>query len=224
MSPRTYTADQVELVRQKALDHSDPQIAELMGWPVRRVLHVRTQHQIPAMLKADFWTAERRQELRKLLVVEGMSGDAVGARLGCHGGTVRKAARKFGLVRNPAIAARERSEKARMAGIKGSAVLWADHQPKQRRVTAPKTPGSPAQKRYHFGNTAYTPKAQEARDPLDVRILQALAERPLSTATLATLIGDKEAYVSMQLSALAHAGRVLAGEGGPRERKWSLAA
>jgi hypothetical protein len=227
MNPRAYTDDQVEFIRAKAQDHTDPQIAELLGWAPWKVLHVRKRHDIPPMPRGKFWTAPRREELRRLYEVKGLTGDAIAECMGCHGSTVRKAVLKFGFVRNPAVAARERSENARLAGLKGSASLWAGHEPKKRaRPPAPVGPAAPAAtvQRRHFGNGAYSPKTPVDREPLDTRILTALSERPMSAATLATLTGDKEAYVSLQLVALAHAGRVLAGEGGVRDRKWSLAA
>lgn len=224
MSPRAYTDDQIEFIRTKAQDHTDPQIAELLGWAPWKVLHVRKRHDIPPMPRASFWTKARREELRRLLEVQGLAGDAIAERLGCHGSTIRKAVLKFGYVRNPAVAARERSENARLAGLKGSASLWAGHEPKKRVRPAAPAPAAPIQRRRHFGNSAFIPSEPKDREPLDVRILSALADRPMSAATLATLTGDKEAWVSMQLAALAHAGRVQAGEGGARDRKWSLAA
>lgn len=225
MNPRSYTDEQVEFIRTKAKDHTDPQIAELLGWAPWKVLHVRKRHDVPPMPRGKFWTPPRRENLRRLYEVQGLTGDAIAQRMGCHGSTVRKAVLKFGFVRNPAVAARERSENARLAGLKGSASLWAGHEPKKRaQPPVPVAPTAPVQQRYHFGNGAYSPKTPVDREPLDARILCALAKQPMSAATLATLTGDKEAYVGLQLLALAHAGRVQAGEGGVRDRKWSIAA
>lgn len=221
MTRRSYTDEQLEFVRSKAVDHTDVQIAALMDWPAWKVFHVRNAAGIPPFKSEGFWVEARRKELRHLIEVEGLTTDEAGERLGCNGGTVRKAVRKFGYVRNPAIAHERKIEKSRQAGLKGCAARWAGHTPAAR---VPK----PAQaqvliERRHFGNGAFSPRERE-RGPLGDRILEALAERPLSAATLASLIGDKEAHVSIQLAAFAHAGRVSVGEGGPRDRKWSIAA
>lgn len=58
------------------------------------------------------------------------------------------------------------------------------------------------------------------------RILVELCEHPRSGAMLATMLGEKEIHVSMQLSALANAGEVVAGlsgDVGARHRLWRLA-
>lgn len=220
MTRRSYTDEQLEFVRSKAVDHTDVQIADLMDWPAWKVFHVRNAAGIAPFKSVGFWVEARRKELRHLIEVEGLTTDEAGERLGCNGGTVRKAVRKFGFVRNPAIAHERRTEKSRQAGLKGCAARWAGHTPAAR---TPKPARAPMLERRHFGNGAFSPSERD-RGPLGDRILQALAERPMSAATLASLTGDKEAYVTSQLAAFAHAGRVSAGEGGPRDRKWSIAA
>lgn len=220
MSPRSYTDEQLEFVRSKAVDHTDVQIAALMDWPAWKVFHVRKAAGIAPYKSEGFWVEARRKELRQLIEVEGLTTDEAGERMGCNGGTVRKAVRKFGYVRNPAIAHERRTEKSREAGLKGCAARWAGHTPSPRKPNPAQALG---RERRHFGNGAFSPAQPINREPLGDRILKVLANQPLSTAALATLTGDKEAYVSMQLSALAHAGQVQAGEGGPRERRWSLA-
>lgn len=58
------------------------------------------------------------------------------------------------------------------------------------------------------------------------RILVELCAHPRSGAALATILGEKEIHVSMQLAALANAGEVVAGPAGDvgaRHRLWRLA-
>ena len=63
--------------------------------------------------------------------------------------------------------------------------------------------------------------------PLADRIAAALRLGALSAPSLASMLGEKEIHVSMQLSAMAHAGCAQAGPAagvGARHRIWSLAA
>lgn len=62
--------------------------------------------------------------------------------------------------------------------------------------------------------------------PLPDRITAALRMRAMSAPSLASVLGEKELHVSIQLAALAHAGEVEAGmaaDVGQRHRLWRLA-
>jgi hypothetical protein len=220
MSPRSYTDDQVAFIRAKAPDHTDPQIARLMGWPTWKVLHVRTRQKIPTMPKDRFWTDERADVVRRRYIEGGESSEVVAQAIGCESSTVRRFATKKGWARNPDIVAGQRRENLIKAGAKARAARWAV---KPTPAPAATSQPAPVQSRRHFGNSAFSYREPVEHEPLGDRILRALAERPLSAASLATVTGDKEAYVSMQLAALSHEGRVWAEEGPLRHKRWSMA-
>ncbi len=212
MRNTSYTPADVAVIREMAPAHTDPQIAERLGWPKWKAQYVRELSKIAPFKPEGFWTPERVKELRRLLVVDGVSSNVIAERWNCNGSTIRKAARKHGFVRNPAARERERLEIASMAGLKGSASRWAGHVPTPR--TKPlDTHRAPVNFKAPEKPTAALPD----------RIAKALASKALSAPSLASVLGEKEFAVSIQLAAMAHAGQVQAGEGGPRERRWSLA-
>jgi hypothetical protein len=68
---------------------------------------------------------------------------------------------------------------------------------------------------------------QQDRDlpPIGQRILAELTQRPLSTMTLATVLGEKEAIVGQALSVLRYEAKVSAADGANiRQTVWSVAA
>lgn len=216
MRNTSYTAADVAIIREMAPAHTDPEIAQRLGWPKWKAQYVRQLSRIEPFKPEGFWTADRIAQLRQLLVVQGVSSNVIAERWNCNGSTIRKAARKHGFVRNPAARERERLEIASMAGLKGSASRWAGHVP------------TPRTKPLNTHRAPVNFKAPEKpTQALPDRITAALSTRPLSAVSLASVLGEKELHVGIQLAALAHAGAVLAGPAtdiGPRHRIWRLAA
>lgn len=216
MRNTSYTAADVAIIREMAPAHTDPEIAARLGWPKWKAQYVRQLSKIEPFKPEGFWTADRIAQLRQLLVVQGVSSNVIAERWNCNGSTIRKAARKHGFVRNPAARERERLEIASMAGLKGSASRWAGHVP------------TPRVKPLNTHRAPVNFKAPEKpATPLPERITAALRSRAMSAPSLASVLGEKELHVGIQLAALAHAGAVLAGPAtdiGPRHRIWRLAA
>jgi len=93
-------------------------------------------------------------------------------------------------------------------------------------TTGPRPPPAPARLKFDFRSAPIrfdpTPRDQPA---IGDRILSELNKRPLSTMSLSSVIGEKEAIVGQALSALRYEGRVVS-EGGLniRQTVWSVAA
>lgn len=209
----TFTAQDVEFIREHAPSRSDAEIAGLLGWPKWKAQYVRQVSKIEAFRPEGFWTQARVADLRRMVVAEGLPSSIISERLGCHSSTVRKATAKLGLEKDQAKAAIMRSQNAREAGLKGSASRWEGHEAGPRRAL----------------NTHQAPVNFVAQRPVGAlpdRIYGELARRPLSASSLASVLGEKEMAVSVQLAAMAAAGEVQAeavGEGGLRHRAWRLA-
>ena len=98
--------------------------------------------------------------------------------------------------------------------------------PRDAVVVAPQAAPGGAPMRYDFRAAPVRfINTERGLPPIGERILAELSQRPLSTMTLATVLGEKEAIVGQALSVLRYEGKV-ASEGGLniRQTVWSVAA
>lgn len=217
-----YTADELEFVRTASLTMTDRQIADAMGWTIVKVKGVRRTNKIPSG-QVSPWTPEKVAQLHDLYIVQGVSSGVVGPMLGCSAAAVRIKAAKMNWVHDPKHANRNRG-----ISVRASA---AARRGRVRRAAAVTPPPAHCPLALVASSTV-TPSilfaaAATEGETLGDRILRELSAKPLSTCSLATLLGEKELLVSMQLSAFAHQGLVEAGpvgERGLRHRVWSSLA
>lgn len=164
------------------------------------------------MGKATTWTDDRLKILYARYVVAGEAAAAVAADLG-----VTPAALRRRVADEPTWDRDKRFEKLNQANAnRARAGLPA-------LTEAPAVPPLPGPKlALHKAPVNWSRAAEDTR-PLGDRIIEALNTRPLSAMALASIVGAKERDVSMQLSALAHAGSVAAGQASERRhRAWSV--
>ena len=156
------------------------------------------------------WTAEQEAQLRQFYIEQRFTSEEVSQQVGVSPRAVRAKAARM------------------LAGVEGRRRA----EPRPRAVRVPPAPRpKPQPSRAKVVDTSRAPvnfKAPEKpTQALPDRITAALSERPLSAVSLASVLGEKELHVGIQLAALAHAGAVLAGPAtdiGPRHRIWSIAA
>lgn len=223
INPRvTYTPDELEFIRASAKTMTDRQIADAMGWTVVRVMGVRRTNRIPSS-KGIVWTPEKLEKLHELYIVQGMSSGVVCDMLGVTAAALRIKSAKMGWVHDPAHTYRNRTIAVRASlAVRGRGV--------RRRSVEVAAPAHVAREPVlvpsglHLDPIVFASPPTES-ETLGDRILRELSAKPLSAASLATLLGEKELLVSMQLSAFAHEGRVEAGpvgDRGLRYRVWSV--
>lgn len=218
-----HTKDNVDFIRASVATMSDVQIATQLGWKAWKVLAVRHLHEIPAHVPKLVWSKEDIEHLKARYIAAGEPASKVGKAIGKTGVQVAKKALRLGLTRDPL----HRIRNSAAANVQNSPFTPGHtiRRPAKREAAPPPPQPAHTKGRRHFGTGAINfmnPSIQH--EPLGDRILRALAERPMSTPALATVTGEKELYVSMQLSAFAHEGRVQVGEGALRERRWSVAS
>lgn len=160
---------------------------------------------LPAHLpkRNRFWTPELREIARQRYIEQGESSVSVGAAIGCSDAEIRRVASREGWVRDPAVSKRNQlaANKARWAHIERPVIEF-----KPRREPAP-------------------PRPVVEISTLGDRVLVELSSRPLCVVSMASILGVNEQAVSLQLSFLAHEGRVEAGtvgDRGLRYRVWSV--
>lgn len=224
LNPRrvTYTPEELEFIRTSAVTMTDRQIADAMGWTVVRVMGVRRTNRIPSS-KGIVWTPEKLEKLHELYIVQGMSSGVVCDMLGVTAAALRIKSAKMGWVHDPAHTYRNRTIAVRASlAVRGRGV--------RRRSVEVAAPAHVAREPVlvpsglHLAPIVFASAPTES-ETLGDRILRELSAKPLSAASLATLLGEKELLVSMQLSAFAHEGRVEAGpvgDRGLRYRVWSV--
>lgn len=112
--PLAYTPEQVERIRELAVDHFDPQIGALLGFPEWKIQHIRRRYGIPTFYR-NRWAPEQLEAIRVTYVVEGLTAGDTGARFGITSQAVRALAVKHKWKRakclqyaNAAIAVRAR--------------------------------------------------------------------------------------------------------------------
>lgn len=222
INPRvTYTPEELEFIRTSAVTMTDRQIADAMGWTVVRVMGVRRTNKIPSS-KGIVWTPEKLEKLHELYIVQGLSSGVVCDMLGVTASALRIKSAKMGWVHDPAHTYRNRAIAVRASlAVRGRVV---------RRPVEVAAPAHVAREPalrpsgLHLTPIVFASPPTES-ETLGDRILRELSAKPLSAASLATLLGEKELLVSMQLSAFAHEGRVEAGpvgDRGLRYRVWSV--
>lgn len=224
INPRvTYTPEELEFIRTSAVTMTDRQIADAMGWTVVRVMGVRRTNRIPSS-KGIVWTPEKLEKLHELYIVQGMSSGVVCDMLGVTAAALRIKSAKMGWVHDPAHTYRNRTIAVRASlAVRGRGV-------RRRSVEVAAAPAHVTREPVlvpsglHLAPIVFAAPPTES-ETLGDRILRELSAKPLSAASLATLLGEKELLVSMQLSAFAHEGRVEAGpvgDRGLRYRVWSV--
>lgn len=208
----------VEFIRASVETMEDPQIAKALGWKLWRVLDVRKKHDIPAHNRAGFWTDERVAAVKERCIEKGEPTAKVAADLGCPVVRLRRKIGRLGLKRDPEVRLamrRETNQHRKPRAPKPAPVAPAAHV-----AVAPAVfTSQPGARPFVFA----APRTET--ETLGDRMLRELSAKPLSCPSLATLLGEKELLVSMQLSAFAHEGRVEAGpvgDRGLRYRVWSV--
>lgn len=161
------------------------------------------------------WTDDRLKILYARYVVGGEAASVVAADLGVTGAALRRR-----VADEPTWKRDKRFEKTNQANANRVRV---GREP----IVASAPPPLPGPKLALHNAPVNWSKAVTDSRPLGDKVLQALRARPLTAPALAAVTGEKELYVSMQLSAFAHAGQVEAGpvgDAGPRQRTWRVAA
>lgn len=189
--------------------------AQLMGWP-RTTARSRAQrmglpNKVPLTALPSVRAAENLDVIRTMRAA-GSPLEVIGKAIGVNRRYIAAL-----LVLHPDIKPLRSPRKAPVAKA-------APTDPKGRQ-SPQATPGN-APMRYDF-RAAPVRFIQQDRDlpPIGQRILAELTQRPLSTMTLATVLGEKEAIVGQALSVLRYEAKVSAADGANiRQTVWSVAA
>lgn len=213
----------LRFIREGVRTMHDSQIADALGWPLWRVIHVRRRYNIPAF---DMWPEDVLAEIKRRYIDNGELSRDVAKDLGLLQASMTRKARNMGWTQS--------AEVKRANLVKGS--LAASKASAAKRTSAPKPRAPVAAPAHvtrepvlvpsglHLAPIVFAAPPTES-ETLGDRILRELSAKPLSAASLATLLGEKELLVSMQLSAFAHEGMVEAGpvgDRGLRYRVWSV--
>lgn len=143
------------------------------------------------------------------MYLAGETQEAIGVVIGVSRVSIGRAIQAIGLPRRPP-GPQPKAEKA----------------PRKSRAVAPQSAPGNAPLRYDF-RAAPVRFINADRDlpPIGERILAELSLRPLTTMTLATVLGVKEAFVGQALSVLRYEGKLAAEDGvNVRQTVWSVAA
>lgn len=228
-TPKPIAPSEAVAIRDLAASKHDPEIAKVMGCSIWRVIYVRKQHDIPAY---NMWTPEIMAVIERRYLRDGEPARAVAMDLGLLPASMTRKCRAMGWVQSDEVK-RANLRAAALASSrvysKNCAVRKKRAKPAPKAAHATTAPDSVIAPRFNFG--AATPIVFAAprieTETLGDRILRELSAKPLSACSLATLLGEKELLVSMQLSAFAHEGKVEAGpvgDRGLRHRVWSAVA
>lgn len=219
--PHAHTPENVAFIRARASTMSDAEIGREMGWPSWKVMRVRHQNGIAPRDDYAFWTDDVVEKARQLYLVQGLTSAEVGREIGCDQSTVRRKAHRLGWVRDPAFRAKNqyRAQATRAQTVRRKA------KPEPEKTQAPvRTDYSIARRDFSRAQPRFL---NTPRQDLSIgdRILAELAARPLSTMTLSTVLGEKEAIVGQALSVLRYEAKVAASDGANiRQTVWSVAA
>lgn len=220
-SPQPFTDADIKKLRALWTDESllVPDIARIMQRPRPSIRSKGRTLGLPAKpskyKSAKTTRTDDNLELVKTLYAEGLHMRLIGQRLGVTRNTVRRMLVSMGV-----------ESRARP-----SPILSAPSAPRAPR--APKAPQAPPQAapgnaplRYDFraAPVRFDPTPRD-QPPIGERILSELSKRPLSTMTLSTVLGVKEAYVGQALAVLRYEAKVAAEDGANiRQTVWSVAA
>lgn len=196
-SPQPFTDADLKQLRALWTDESllVPDIARIMQRPRPSIRSKAERLGLPTKpsryQNAKAVRTEDNLDLVRTLYAEGLHMRVIGERIGVTRNTVRRMLVQLGIERR----------------ARPSPVLPEPSAPK-----APKAPQAApgnAPMRYDFraAPVRFDPTPRD-QPPIGERILAALAARPLSTMTLSTLLGVKEAYVGQALSVLRYEGMV----------------
>jgi hypothetical protein len=215
-----YTDADVAFLRENAPRMSDAELAAALGWKPGKAWHVRNKLGIPAKSRVRFWTPERTAIAKRLYIDEGWTSAAVAQELGCEPAMVRRKAKAAGW---------ERPRSHTTANLCAA----QRRRMRERPDLAPPPRAAPAPMHKPIGGalTAYMRQTPPMRDapvsaPLRDRLIAALRARPMAAPTLASMLGEKEAIVTLSLAGLRHEGVVRPGDpppAGPRFRPFHLA-
>lgn len=199
-SPQPFTAADVEQLKALWADESllVPDVARIMQRPRPSIRSKAEGLGLPAKpskyKSAKTTRTNDNLELVKALYAEGLHMRLIGQRLGVTRNTVRRMLVAMG------VESRARPSPA----------LPASSAPKVRQdpPKAPQTAPGNVPMRYDFRAAPVRfINTERGLPPIGERILAELSQRPLSTMTLATVLGEKEAIVGQALSVLRYEGK-----------------
>lgn len=226
--PRPIAPEEAAAVRLLATTHHDGEIAKELGCTTWRVLHVRKKEGIAPF---TLWTDDVMAIIKRRYLDDGEPARAIAKDLGLLPASLTRKCRAMGWVQSDEVKrANLRAGALASSRVysKNCAVRKKAANPAPRPAHAPRhtPPTMVFTQKFSFGaNSIVFAPAPTESETLGDRILRELSAKPLSAASLATLLGEKELLVSMQLSAFAHEGRVEAGpvgDRGLRYRVWSV--